>query len=401
MRARGALSHLSALQLAIPVVEALVERSAIDPSDIEEMYFGTVLHDPRVPNLAREIVLRSTLPPHIQAHSVSNNCITGLTAIALAAARIRSGKATVVVVGGTESMSQPALTFRPAAQRFFLALAGANKFTDKIGLLRSFRPDFLLPETPSPREPSTGLTMGEHCEITTKELGIARNDQDAWALRSHQMSVLAQNEGFFDDEIVPFGAVTKDNLPRADTSLERLSRLRPVFDKSSLGSITAGNASALTDGASALLLMEREAAEQRGIPILALIEDEEFSAIAPADGLLMAPVRAVAMLMARSGLTFAQFSRVEIHEAFAAQVLATLKAWRDGWSRISDIAPLGEILDTKINQRGGSLALGHPFAATGGRIALSLAKQLSPGERGLISICAAGAMGGCMVLRKP
>jgi acetyl-CoA acetyltransferase family protein len=399
LRAGGNFSRISNLDLAISVINGLIDNSGVNPDFIQELYFGSVLNNPRIPNLAREVILRSNLPSTVQGHSVSNNCITSLVAIGLGAARIRTGKANLVLAGGSESMSLPPLTFSLAAQQAFIALSRSKNIYEKIRLILKLRPSHFLPEIPSPREPSTGLTMGEHCELTTQELKISRQQQDSWALESHRKASLAKQSGSFKEEIVAINGITEDDIPRSDTSLEKLGKLSTVFDKSDLGTLTAGNSSTLTDGAAALILANRAYAENCGLPIKAVIIDEEFNAIDPNIGLLMAPVEAVWRLLHRNSLALSQIDLLEIHEAFAAQVLGTLFVWEQGWSKMPQVPILGKILPEKINLRGGSLALGHPFAATGARITYSLASQLKRDQIGLISICAAGGMGGAMLLR--
>lgn len=321
-----------------------------------------------------------------------------MMAIAAAAEHIRLGKVDCAIAGGAESMSQPALLFSPDATQLFLQLFRARSFSERLSLIAKFRPKHFKPSAPSPKEPSTGLTMGEHMEITAKELGIARADQDALALASHQNAAAAIEEGLLQKNIEPLNGVTQDTMVRKDTSLERLAKLKPVFDRSSAGTLTAGNSSPLTDGASAVLLMSEERAEREGREPLAYISEYEWAAIAPSEGLLMAPGIAVPRLLQRQGLSFADFDAIEVHEAFAAQVLANIQAWESGWKE----EPLGTFPREKLNRQGGSIAIGHPFAATGGRIIGGLAEELKRQsfQRGLISICAAGAMAGAMILER-
>ena len=295
-------------------------------------------------------------------------------------------------------MSRPALAFQPQAEKFFLALSRARSISERLSILATFRPGFIMPIPPSPKEPSTGMTMGEHCEIMAKEFAISRISQDQWALESHQRAALASS--LFAQDIIPVSGVTQDNLVRADTSIEKLARLKPVFDRSGQGTITAGNASSLTDGASAVYLVSETYARERGMPILAYVEGIEFAAIQPDAGLLMAPAFALPNLLTKSGLSVGDIDIFEIHEAFSAQVLANLSAWEGGWSRFSDYKAIGNIDRTKINPSGGSVAIGHPFAATGGRLMLSLARQLRAKKlrRGVMSVCAAGGMACALML---
>lgn len=400
VKAAGVFSRYSALDLGKHVVVGCVEKLGLDAARIEELYFGTVLLDPRIPNLAREIVLRSGLPKSINGHFIANNCITGLVAASAASDAIARGRISCAIVGGAESMSQPTLTFPRKGEAFFISLSKARTMGQKISKLLSFRPGFVAPQAPSPKEPSTGLTMGQHCELMAQEFGVSRGDQDALALRSHANAAKAKAEGALSEQILSLGDIAEDNLVRADTSLEKLSSLSPVFDRSARGTITAGNASALTDGASAVCLMSEAAAREQGREIFGFIEGVQFASIPPGDGLLMAPALALPQLMAKLGWGVGQVDLFEIHEAFAAQVLCNMRVWRDGWARYPKAPVLGEIPEEKINVQGGSIALGHPFAATGGRLLLNACQALRRrgGRRGVISVCAAGGGGAAVAV---
>lgn len=399
VRAFGAFSSLGFLELGVEAVKGLFAKVPDAAHAIDELVFGTVLLDPRTPNWARELVFRARLPKSITAHSVSNNCISGLVAVNVIAEGILAGRIRAGVAGGSESMSRPTLTFHPRAENFFLKLSRAKSFVERLKLLPSYRPAFALPVEPSPKEPSTGMTMGQHCELMAKEFQISREHQDLYALRSHQNAARAVKAGVFTEEIVPVQGVNADNIVRGDTTIEKLSKLKPAFDKSSRGTLTPGNSSALTDGASAVLLMEEGETRRRGLTPLGYIQAVEFAAIAPEDGLLMAPALAVPRLLKRVGMTFADIDRFEVHEAFAAQVLCNMQVWEQGWKKYPELSPLGKIPLEKLNVNGGSLALGHPFAATGGRLVLSGLQELQRSGLNtcLISVCAAGAMG-CAVL---
>jgi len=392
VKAGGVFSRYSSLDLGKHVVVSCVERVGVNPSVIDELYFGTVLLDPRYPNLAREIVLRSGLPKTISGQFISNNCITGLVAANAASEAISSGRINAAIVGGSESMSCPTLTFPRRGEEFFIKLSRARTVGERLRLLLKFRPRFVAPQAPSPKEPSTGLTMGQHCELMAQESGITRADQDAVALRSHLNAVAAREQGVLARQIVSFAGVAEDNLVRPDTSLEKLGALPAVFDRSARGTISAGNSSALTDGASAVCLMSEDFARQQGLPIRGYIEAIDCAAVPPGDGLLMGPVLALPRVMRRVGWELTSVDLFEIHEAFAAQVLCNLKAWSEGWSRYPAESPLGLIPTEKINIFGGSIALGHPFAATGGRLLLNAcdALQARGGKRAVISVCAAG-----------
>lgn len=403
VKAGTSLAKYSFLDLGIDVVKGSIERLSLDPTSIGEFVFGTVLLDPRLPNFAREIIVRSGLPLTIPAHSVSNNCISGLVAATVIAEGIKTGRISIGLAGGSESMSRPALAWKPAAEAFFLRLSRARTIGERISALLSYRLSFMLPIPPSPREPSTGLTMGEHCELSTKEFKISREEQDRIAILSHQNSHKAQSAGLLAEEIIPIGGVSTDNLIRGDTTAEKLARLKPVFDRSGAGTITAGNSSALTDGASVVCLMAEDEAKRQGREILAFLDDVEYAALPPKDGLLMAPGLSLPRLMQRNGLTVEKVDRFEIHEAFGSQVAANLKVWKEGWSKFPSLSPIGEIPTEKINVNGGSIAIGHPFAATGGRLIISAARELkrSGKSTAVISVCAAGGMGCAMLLRRP
>ena len=400
VKAAGVFSRHSALDLGKHVVVGCVEKLGLDARSIDELYFGTVLLDPRIPNLAREIVLRSGLPKTISGQFIANNCITGLVAASAASDAIRSGRISCALVGGSESMSQPTLTFPRKGEAFFISLAKARTLGQKLSKLLSFRPGFLAPQAPSPKEPSTGLTMGQHCELMAQEFGISRAEQDDLALRSHRNAARAKEEGALSEQILPLGDVKDDNLVRRDTSLEKLASLPPVFDRSGRGTITAGNASALTDGASAVCLMSESAAREQGREILGYIDGIQFASIPPGDGLLMAPAVALPQLMTRLQWKVAEVDLFEVHEAFAAQVLCNMRVWRDGWSRYPHIPAVGEIPAEKLNVLGGSIALGHPFAATGGRLLVNACQALRRrgGRRCVISVCAAGGGGAAVAV---
>ena len=392
VRAGGVFSKYSALDLGKHVVVSCVEKLRLDPSTINELYFGTVLLDPRIPNLSREIILRSGLPKTIDGHFIANNCITGLVAASAAVDAIASGRIHCALVGGSESMSQPTLTFPRKGENFFFKLNKAKTLGAKLSLLTSFRPGFLAPQAPSPKEPSTGLTMGQHCELMAQEFKISRREQDEIALMSHQRAAEAQRDGTLQSQIVPLGDVKDDNLIRADTSLEKLSTLPAVFDRSAQGTISAGNSSALTDGASVVCLMSEEMARQQGREIFGYLEGVQFASVPPGDGLLMAPALALPNLLSRFGLQFDQIDLFDVHEAFAAQVLCNLKVWRDGWNRYPNLPVKGNVPYDRMNVEGGSIALGHPFAATGGRLLVNMCQALKKRalKRGAISVCAAG-----------
>ncbi|MFN8389507.1 MAG: acetyl-CoA C-acyltransferase [Bdellovibrionota bacterium] len=398
VKAATAFKDYTMQQLGVHVLKGLVERAQLKPEALDEFVFGAVLLDPRTPNWAREILFAAGLPKTVYAHAVSNNCISGLVALTAVAERIALGRSHVGIAGGVESMSNPPLLFGKHGTQLFLALSRARSMGEKLRIATQFRPKDFLPAPPGVTEPSTGLTMGQHMELTAQERHIPREAQDRIAFLSHQNANAATVAGKFTEFILPLAGVTKDLLVRADTSMEKLAKLPPVFDRTGKGTLTAGNSSALTDGASAVLLMSETRALAEGRKPLAYISDYEYSAISPDDGLLMAPAVAVPRLLARAKLTLNDFDLLEVHEAFGAQVEANIQAWEQGWKEPA----IGTVDRSKLNVLGGSIALGHPFAATGGRIVMSLARELESRSlrRGLISICAAGAMAGAMILER-
>src|SRR5215831_14447439 len=356
VRAGKAFAQSSPLELAKHAVRGLIDRHAVDARRIDSMAFGVVVPERGKPNLAREIVLESGLPASIEAQTISSYCITGLRTATLIADAIARGRIHAGIAGGVEWLS------------------GADPTTFK--------------------EPTTGLTMGEHMEITRREWKIPRERQDEVALASHRNAVAARER--LAREIVPVSGIEQDTGPRPDTSLEKLAALTPAFGAD--GTITAGNASPVTDGASAVLLMsETRAREERREP-LAWIEGIEYAAIHPDEGLLMAPAITVPRLLRRAGLRLADMDLIEIHEAFAAQVIANVMAWEQGWKD----QPTGPIDWSRVNVNGSSVAVGHPWSATGGRILTTLAYEMQRrgARRGLVSICAAGGMAGAMLLTR-
>lgn len=402
VKAGTAFSSLETVDLLSHVLKSAWDKFGIESTGLDEVVAGTVLHDPSVPNIAREALFRAGLPKTIGAHSVSNNCITGLVAVNYAAESISKGRISSALAGGAEAMSNPRLTFNKQAQQAFLSLSKARSFSDKLAAIAKFRPAHFVPEVPSPKEPSTGLTMGEHCELMVKEFGVSRTVQDHFAFLSHQNAAKAQSNGYLSEEIAAVDAVSADNIIRSSTTLEKLASLKPVFDKTKSGSITAGNSSALTDGASIVFLMSEERARHLNLQPLGFVEALEFASVEPQDGLLMGPALAVPKLLKRLRIGISDIDLFEIHEAFAGQVICNLLAWEKGWNKYPEMQAVGAIPEKKINPNGGSLALGHPFAATGGRLIISALNQLkrSNQQRALISVCAAGAMGAAMTVTR-
>jgi acetyl-CoA acetyltransferase family protein len=351
-----AFASLSPSALGKHAVRGLLDRHKVDPEGIDALAFGVVVSERGKPNLAREIVLESGLPAHIEAQTVSSYCITSLRTATIIADAIAAGRISAGIAGGVEWLS------------------GSDPSTFN--------------------EPTSGLSMGQYGEITRKEWNISRQRQDEIALASHRNAVAAREH--LAREIVPVEGITADTGPRADTSLERLATLQPVFEPG--GTITAGNSSPVTDGASAVLLMSEERARQEGRTPLAFIQDMEYAALHPREGLLMAPAIAVPRLLGRVGLRLKDMDLIEIHEAFAAQVLANVAAWEQGWKG----PPTDQVNWNRVNVNGSSIAIGHPWSATGGRILTTLAYEMARrnARYGLISACAAGGMAGAFLLTR-
>jgi acetyl-CoA acetyltransferase family protein len=396
VKAGGELKSLNALALAVRSVDGLLERLDFDPAGIDQLAFGNVVLDPRVPHMAREVVFASRLPASVRALTLVDNCITGISAISQVMVAIASGHARAGIAGGAESLSNPAVLFTRRASRLFVDLANARSLGARMGGLARLRPRDFWPDSPAIAEPSTGLSMGEHCEIMVKDWSIGREAQDELALRSHMNAHAAA--GRLAPEIVPVDGIRRDSLIRPDTTVEQLARLRPVFDRSPAGTITAGSSSPLTDGAASLLLMSEERALEQGLKPLAFVKAIRYAAIDPADGLLMAPALAVPGVLAEAGLELSDMDVVEMHEAFAGQVLCNLAAWKRGWKERA----IGVVETDRLNPLGSSIAIGHPFAATGVRIVTTLANELvrRRARYGLVSVCGAGATAAAVVLER-
>jgi len=391
------------LDLAIHSVDGLLERYDVAPHEIEALTFGVVGVDPRAPHLAREVTFGSSLPVDVRSVTVTDNCITGITAIEHVADAIRAERIEVGMAGGVESMSNPPLMARSRASRAFLAANRAKGFGGRLRALARLRPRDLVPTPPGVEEPSTGLSMGQHTELMVDEWAIPRTEQDEIAVRSHHHAAAATADGRLGEEIIPLDGIDGDTIVRPDTSMEALAALPPAFDlgPSGLegpGTLTAGNSSPLTDGSSAVLLMSESRAKKEGREPLAFIRAIEFASIDPSDGLLMGPGVAVPRLLARTGIELDDFGLIEMHEAFGGQVAANLAAWELGWKE----GPIGKVDMSRLNQLGGSIAIGHPFAATGLRIVTQLANEMARRDvrLGLISICGAGATAAAVVLER-
>ncbi|MFQ5641872.1 MAG: acetyl-CoA C-acyltransferase [bacterium] len=398
VKAGTVFKNYSALDLGVHAVNGLIKIHKVPPEFLDELVYGIVILDPKIPNMAREIVFRTELPSTIRAHTVSNNCITGIHAITAIYDSIIEGRTEVGIAGGTESMSNPPLLFGRKISRIFLDAASAKSFDAKFSNFIKIRPWHFKPTAPAIAEPSTGLSMGEHTEIMVKEWNIPREEQDEIAYRSHMNAHAATEDGRLKAEIYPLDGVDRDLIIRSDTTLEKLAALPAVFDPSPAGTLTAGNSSPLTDGASAVLLMSEQRAKKEGREPLAFIKAFEYAAIDPKDGLLMAPAVAVPRLLKQTGLKLSDMDIIEMHEAFGAQIACNIRAWENGWKEEA----IGKVELEKLNPLGGSIAVGHPFAATGGRIITTLANEMKRRnvKYGLISICAAGAMAAAMILER-
>lgn len=410
-RANGAYLEAGNQQMLTAAMKSLVERFDLKNQRIGEVAAGAVIKHSRDWNLARECALGAGLDPATPAYDLQRACGTSLSAVAQLAHRIAAGEIDSGIAGGADSASDIPLSYSPRLQRTVLSLARGKTWGDKLSTIGSLRPRDLAPAAPGIAEPRTGLSMGQHCEEMAKEWSIGRREQDELALASHQNAAAAWRSGFFQDLVVPLEDLQRDDNVRGDTSLEKLASLKTAFDPSPAGTLTAGNSSPLTDGAACVLLGSEGWAKARGLEPLAFITDSETAAVdfvgmsGPKEGMLMAPAYAVPRMLERAGLKLQDFDIYEIHEAFAAQVLCTLKAWESEAycrNRLKRPAALGSIERSKLNPKGSSVALGHPFAATGARIVATLAKQLAQrgSGRGLISICAAGGMGVTAILER-
>lgn len=390
-------------------LDGLIERYNLHGERLGEVVAGAVLKHSRDFNLTRECVLGTRLAPETPAYDVQQACGTGLEAAILVANKIALGQIDCGIAGGVDTTSDAPIGVNEGLRRILLEANRGKSNGDKLKSLLKIRPRHLLPHIPKNGEPRTGLSMGEHCELMAQTWQIPRDEQDKLAYESHIKLAAAYAEGWQNDLMTPFRGLTRDQNLRPDINLEKLGTLKPVFEKGPRGTLTAANSTPLTDGASVVLLASEDWAKARGLPILAYFRDGEAAAVnfvgEGAEGLLMAPVYAVPRLLARNGLSLQDFDYYEIHEAFAAQVLCTLKAWEDAEyckTHLGLDAPLGSIDRSKLNVKGSSLAAGHPFAATGGRIVANLAKLLDAAGkgRGLISICAAGGQGVTAIVEK-
>ena len=411
-RSNTVYSHVSNQEMLTATLQGLVDRYNLHGERLGDVAAGAVMKHSRDFNLVRESVLSTTLAPETPAYDLQQACGTGLEAIMLVANKIALGHIECGIGGGVDTTSDAPIGVNEKMRKILLEANRGKSTAEQLKALAKIRPSMLLkPNIPKNGEPRTGYSMGEHAELMAREWGIPREEQDQLACLSHQNLARAYKEGFFADLLTPFKGVSKDNNLRDGLTIEKLRSLKPCFDKKiapGQGTLTPGNSTPLTDGASAVLLGSEEWARERNLPILAYITFSEVAAVDffnKKEGLLMAPAYAVPRMLKRAGITLQDFDFYEIHEAFAAQVLCTLKAWEDATyckERLGLDRPLGSIDRTRLNVNGSSLAAGHPFAATGGRIVASLAKMLAQkgSGRGLISICAAGGQGVVAILER-
>ncbi|HEX7030429.1 MAG TPA: acetyl-CoA C-acetyltransferase [Gammaproteobacteria bacterium] len=406
-RAFTAYAECSNQDLMTAALKGLVEKFGLKGEKLGDVGLGAVIKHTRDFNLARESVLGSGLDPHTPAFDLQRACGTSLETAINIGYKIALGQIDAGIAGGVDSTSDVPVVFRDAFREILLESNRGKSFGDKLKPWMKLRPKHLKPQFPGVIEPRTHLSMGQSCELMAKEWDIPRRDQDELALKSHQNAAAAWESGWYGDLVVPFNGLDRDNNVRKDTSLEKLGSLKPVFDREN-GRLTAGNSTPLTDGAAAVLMCTEEWARERGLEPLAFLTFGEVAAVDfvwKKEGLLMAPAYAVPRMLDRAGITLQDFDIYEIHEAFAAQTLCTLKAWESEKfckERLGRDKALGSIDRAKLNLKGGSVALGHPFGATGARIVAALAKQLAErgSGRGLISVCTAGGMGVTAILER-
>jgi len=409
-KAGTAFKSLSAIDLGKLCVAELLQRTNLDGKEVQALVFGTVIPSVLAPNIAREVSLMPVLPKGVQAYTVGRACASANQAITDAADQIALGNLDVVIAGGSESLSNiPILHSAGMADTLVLA-SKAKSLPQRLRILSRLRPRDFVPVTPAIAEPTTGETMGQSAEKMAKLNTITREEQDHFALRSHRLAAAGTTDGRLTAEIMPVyvppkfeTVLTSDNGIREDTSYEQLAALKPVFDRK-YGSVTAGNSSPLTDGGACVLVMNEQKAKSLGLPVLGIVRSYAYAALDPGEQLLQAPVLAAPVALKRAGLSLQDMDLVEMHEAFAAQVLSNLKGFESQYwaERAGFSKPVGEVDRAKLNVMGGSIAIGHPFGATGARITTTLLNELRRrgGQFGLMTVCAAGGMGFAMVLER-
>ncbi|HWP02312.1 MAG TPA: acetyl-CoA C-acyltransferase FadI [Gemmatimonadaceae bacterium] len=409
-RAGTAFRSLSAIELGRVCVAELLQRAELDGKAVDSLVFGTVIPSVQAPNIAREIALLPHFHRGVHAHTVGRACASANQAITDAADQIALGQADIVVAGGAESLSNVPILHAPRLAAALVSAARARSLRERVALLARLRPKDLVPVIPAIAEPTTGETMGQSAEKMAKINHIPREEQDQYALRSHRLALAGTLDGRLTAEIAPVWVppdyttvLTRDNGIREDTSIEKLRELPPVFDRK-YGTVTAGNSSPLTDGAAAVLLMSEDRARALGYVPLAYIRSYAYAALDPGEQLLMAPVLAAPLALRRAGLSLRDIDLFEMHEAFAAQVLSNLRGFESReWAERAGLSqPLGEVDRARLNVMGGSIAIGHPFGATGARITITLANEMTRRDVqfGLMTVCAAGGMGFAMVLER-
>jgi len=406
-KSSGKYSRITNQEMMTSVLQGLVQKYKLEGKLLGDAAFGGVMNHSSDWNLSREVILGSSLHPDTPAYNVQRACGTSLETANHMAMKIALGQIEVAVAGGVDTNSDLPIEFQREFSWKLLDARKAGTPLEKITSFLKITPADLKPSFPAVREPRTGKSMGEHCELMVQEWKISQREQDELALISHKNAAQAYEEGFYKDLVMEFHGVQKDTFVRPDTSIEKLTKLKPAFDFTGKGTITAGNASPLTDGAAAVLLASDDYAQKNGLPILAHFIDCQAAAVdfVHGEGLLMAPTMAVSTLLKRNNLTLQDFDFYEIHEAFTGQVLCTLKAWEDAEyckKKLGRDKPMGSIDRKKMNIKGGSVAIGHPFGATGARILASLAKMIDQkgSGRGLISICTAGGMGVAAIIER-
>jgi acetyl-CoA acyltransferase len=411
MKAGTRFRDLSTLDLGALVTNELLQRSNLDAGQVDQVIAGAVVASVSAPNIAREIVMRCNMPASVDAYSVSRACATSTQAIVNGARAILFGDADIVIAGGSDTLSKPPITYDDKVVDALMAANAAKDIPSKVRAFTRLRPGDLAPRAPALADLSSGLTMGDAAEKMARENNISREAQDQYAYESHMKAVAAWEKGVFADEVMPLPippkyaeTVSRDGIPRADSTIEKLASLRPAFDRR-YGTVTAGSSSPLTDGAAMVLLMEESTAKKLGFEIKAFIRAWAFAGLDPAWQMLMGPSFATPIALDRAGMTLADIDVIDMHEAFAAQMLSNIQAFGSAeWAKkyLNRDEPIGVIDPEKLNLYGGSISLGHPFAATGARQALTMANELQRRDKGtaLVAQCAAGGLGAALILER-
>jgi len=411
MKAGTTYRNLSTLDLGATVTNELMQRSGLEGEQIDQVIAGAVVADVGAPNIAREIAMRCNLPASVDAYSVSRACATSTQAIVNGTRAILFGDADIVIAGGTDTLSKPPITYDDKVVDALMAANAAKDIPSKVKAFTRLRPGDLAPRPPALSDMASGLTMGQAAEKMARENGITREAQDEYAYYSHMKAAAAWDNGTFDGEVMALPippkyeeTASKDNIPRGDTTLEKLATLRPAFDRK-YGTITAGTSSPLTDGAAMVLLMEEKTAQKHGFAVKAYIRAWAFAGLDPSWQMLMGPSFATPIALERAEMTLADIDVIDMHEAFSAQMLSNIQAFGStDWAKkhLGRNEPIGEIDMEKLNLYGGSISLGHPFAATGARQAMTMANELERRDQGtaLVTQCAAGGLGAALILER-